>query len=287
MIDKKLRIIKLTLIKPIEYVLLVSALLSVIYFILYSRPKKTIGDLNPSEFNLNWEEINIHNKIKLNGWFIQNKNSNTALILLHGWPADKSDILPFTHFLAKDHSLLYLDMRGLGKSDGYVCASQKEVTDIKKWIEVLKNKGIKKIGIFGYSYGAFVAIRSLYSLDELDFAIADSPFNSIKHIMNYILSNYNVLKYPLMFFLDIEYILFCGERMNNFEIDKKIDKIKKPLLIICGSKDEICYNENLINYSKINSKVEVKIFEDLKHGETLLNKKFKQVVNEFIKRSLK
>lgn len=285
MVNKQL--LKKLIFKFTQYSLLVSLGISIIYFFLYSNPKKIIGDIYPSEFNLNWEDVNIFNKnTKLNGWFIQNKNSNSALILLPGWPADKSDILPFTHFLSKNHNLLYIDTRGLGKSEGYVCGSKKEVEDIERWIEFLKNKNISKIGIFGYSYGGFIAVRSIHSLEKIDFAIADSPFNSIKDIMSDVLKNYLIFKHLIIVFLDIQYQILCGEKINNFQINKKISEIKKPLLIICGSKDNICYNENLKNYNKLNNNVEVEIFDDLKHGETILNKKFKTIIESFVKRSL-
>lgn len=284
---KKKLLIKI-LIKTFEYTFLISFGLSILYFFLYSKPKRNVGDINPSEFKLNWEEIIIYNNnTKLNGWFIENKNSNSAIIILHGWPSDKSDMLPFTHFLSQKHNLLYIDIRGLGKSEGYVCGSKKEISDIEKWIDVLSKKGISRFGIFGYSYGGFIATRSIYSLEKLEFAIADSPFNSIRYIMSDVLKNYSILKYPLLFFLDIQYWIICGEKMSNFEIDKKISEIKKPLLIICGSKDEICYNENLKNYKNINNKVEIEIFDELKHGETIMNKKFKPIIDNFIERSMK
>lgn len=269
------------------YFLIINISVSIIYFYLYSKPSRFKSEFNPTDFNLKWHDVSVKNRnIELKGWLIPNDKTKKALILMHGWPAEKSDILPYTHFLSERFNLLYIDIRGLGESQGYVCGAKDEIEDIRKWINFLKAKGITEIGLFGYSYGGFLAVKASSEIEQINFVIADSPFNSIKSIMEQITKVYSIFQIPLLFFLDIEYRIICKDFMNSFEISSYIKKIKVPTLIICGSNDEICYNNMIKNYNTINPKVEVFLMPGLKHGETLINKNFRNRLNSFF-RSIK
>lgn len=265
------------------YLGLISISLSTLYFYLYSRPKRFKPEFKPSDLNITYHQLSVINKnTTLKGWFIPNDKSKKALILMHGWPSEKSDIFMYTYFLSDRFNLLYIDLRGLGESNGYVCGGKDEIDDIRRWIEVLKSKGIEKIGLFGYSYGAYLAVKASSKIDDLSFVIADSPFDSIRSIMKQITKIYSVLQLPILFFLEIEYKILCGESMNSFEISSFIERIKTPTLIICGDKDEICYNDMIEGYSSRNRNVEVVIMKDLTHGETLINKRFKKEIDRFL-----
>ncbi|MCX7642116.1 MAG: alpha/beta hydrolase [Elusimicrobiales bacterium] len=279
-------ILKIT-IKAFVYFLIISSIISILLFYLYTNPKKFKGEITPQEFNLSWQNVNIESQNKnLKGWLIENKKTKLAIILMHGWPADKSDILPFTYFLYDFATLLYIDIRGLGESEGYICGSKYEIEDIQKWIKFLKERGFSDIAIFGYSYGGFLALRAAYEIKSLKFVISDSPFTSIYNIMIDIIKNYSILKYPIIFLMNIEYRIICGEKMDKFNINTYIKDFKTPILIICGNKDNLCYHQNLINYNKINPVIKVELMEGLTHGETLINKKYKKIIKDFI-RSLK
>ena len=57
--------------------------------------------------------------LTLRGWHIPSvKTTGKNLILLHGYPADKGNILPALAFLHEDFNLLLFDFRYLGKSEG-------------------------------------------------------------------------------------------------------------------------------------------------------------------------
>ncbi|MCX7905391.1 MAG: alpha/beta fold hydrolase [Elusimicrobiales bacterium] len=272
------------IIKFLLYFTIITFVLSSFIFFLYSKPKRLKEQTNPSEFNLKWQKVSISSKNHiLKGWLIENKKEKLAIILMHGWPADKSDILPFTYFLHEFATLLYIDIRGLGESQGYVCGSKYEIEDIKKWINFLNEKGFLDIALFGYSYGAFLALRAASEIENLKFVISDSPFISIKSTMLNILKNYHIMKYPIIYFMGIKYKIFCGEKIDKFNINKSIQDIKSPTLFICGTKDNLCYNSKTRDYSKINPLLKVELMEELTHGETLINKKYKKIVNEFIR----
>ena len=69
---------------------------------------------NPSDFNLSYtrEEFKTEDDITLVGWFIPKEGIDAelasqypTLVFLHGWPADKGDILPIFASFAKNYNL--------------------------------------------------------------------------------------------------------------------------------------------------------------------------------------
>jgi pimeloyl-ACP methyl ester carboxylesterase len=70
---------------------------------------------------LKYESVKIKTSddIELKGWFIpSNIKTDKAIILLHGWAADKGDIFAFTNFFSQRYNLLYIDFRAMGESSG-------------------------------------------------------------------------------------------------------------------------------------------------------------------------
>lgn len=276
------------ILKPISkislYAFFIMAVVSVIYFLMYLKPPRYTGYLKPSDFALKWEDVNIKSKdgIKLYGWYIAQKNIKSAIIILHGWPSDKSDLLPYTNFLSQKFNLLYTDLRGMGESGGYICGGKKEIEDIKRWIDFLKSKGNTRIGIFGYSYGGFLSLRAVNEINEIDFAIADSPFDSIKKVIGDVILEGNPFLKIIYPFISMNYQVVCGEKDDTFSLSSSFEKIKKKTLIICGEKDKICYTDNIKTYQTKNSQIKVILMKDLTHNETLMHKDYKDIIKNFI-----
>ncbi len=277
--------------KAVLSILRVSALLgggfiflSSFYFFLYSKPPRYHGSITPSDFGLSHEEVSIRTDDgkTLRAWFIPSKNTSSAIIMLHGWPADKSDILPYTHFLSKNFSLLYIDLRGMGESEGMICGGKKEINDIKRWIEYLKSRNIKKIGIFGYSYGGFIAARAVNEVNEIDFAIIDSTFDNIKEVLKKLILYKNPAEKILIPLISLNYALICRESIDTFSVEKAVKKIKKKILIICGDRDNLCFNKDIEHNLSDNNYVKTYIMKGFSHGETMLSKIYPHILNEFI-----
>src|SRR3989338_2904212 len=89
------------------------------------HPAKIKIDDKPENYGLNAETIwlTTQDGIKLNVWFIRKQlnnrpAANSAVILLHGYPAEKADLLPTAHALSGDFAVLLLDFRYFGQSQG-------------------------------------------------------------------------------------------------------------------------------------------------------------------------
>ena len=66
------------------------------------RPPKIISSLTPRDLNMGYEDVSFKtaNGLTLRGWHIPSARSTAkTLVLLHGYPADKGDILPGLAFL--------------------------------------------------------------------------------------------------------------------------------------------------------------------------------------------
>src|SRR3970040_1993558 len=76
--------------------------------------------------------------------------------------------------LHEDFNLLLFDFRYLGKSDGsYSSAGAKEVEDLLAAIRFLKGRGIKKVGVWGFSMGGAVALMAIEKAPEIRAVISE------------------------------------------------------------------------------------------------------------------
>ncbi|MBI2651860.1 alpha/beta fold hydrolase, partial [Candidatus Woesearchaeota archaeon] len=128
------------------------------------HPQKIITDLEPSDLGLKYEEVSFKSAdgIKLNGWLIPNNKTKATIIVMHGYPADKANLLGIAEFLVKDFNVFLFDFRSFGKSEGkYTTVGYLEKNDLLGAINYLeKEKNITKIGLYGFSLGGAVALMA-------------------------------------------------------------------------------------------------------------------------------
>ncbi len=149
----------------------------------YLRPPKILSTTTPQDWGVEYEELILTTKdgYKLAAWFVLSpKKTDTAVILLHGYPADKGDVLPSTIFLREDYNLLYLDFRYFGQSQGrYSTIGIKEVQDVRAAIDYLAQRGVQKVGLWGFSMGGAVGLMSLARSELVAAVVADSSYASL------------------------------------------------------------------------------------------------------------
>src|SRR4029450_9826785 len=93
--------------------------LSLVSFWLAVRPPRIAVPLRPDEFRLAVEDVTITAAagVKLAGWLAVRPGA-PALVLLHGYPAEKADLLPPAAALGPPLTVLLLDQRYFGASGG-------------------------------------------------------------------------------------------------------------------------------------------------------------------------
>jgi len=127
------------------------------------RPSKYISSLTPRSFGLAYEpvEFSTADGISIAGWFVPRRSgpADSSIIVLHGYPADKGDILSRAVPLADNHNLLLIDFRYFGQSGGnYTTVGSRETEELAAAVRYLSGRGQAKIGVYGFSMGGAVAL---------------------------------------------------------------------------------------------------------------------------------
>lgn len=184
--------------------------------------------MKPEVFGLHAEDVWCITKdnVKLHGWFLPAKNQDICLLLFHGNADNISIRLPKANeWVKRGISVLLIDYRGYGKSEGEINSSRDLFEDAEaalEWLGQTKNFKPERIVLYGESIGA-VPVLELAQKADFKSIILEAPFTSLKELA----------KVHYGFAPDI---LLKDFEMNN---EAKISKIKSPVLIVHGTEDEV------------------------------------------------
>ncbi|HEX6175108.1 MAG TPA: alpha/beta fold hydrolase, partial [Candidatus Binatia bacterium] len=211
-------------------------------FYISIRPPRIISSITPSAYNMQYENVSFETAdgITLRGWHVPSqKKTDKTLILLHGYPADKGDILPALAFLQKDFNLLLFDFRYLGQSDGsYSTAGAKEVEDLLAAIRFLKSRGITEVGIWGFSMGGAVALMAIEKAPEIKAVVAESSYASLSD-MALQFFRVRLINYPIAYLIGLWAKLFIGIDLKDASPAERIRSSTIPILITHSSTDAV------------------------------------------------
>jgi|TARA_B100001964_G_scaffold217686_1_gene257977 fermentation-respiration switch protein FrsA (DUF1100 family) len=264
--------------------------LSFLTFLTSIKPGKWPVHFTPESFNLEYENVSFEtsDNIKLKGWFIHSNKSNNTIIVMHGYPTNKADVLPFSMFLLKKFNVFLFDFRSFGESEGsYTTAGYKEVKDLDAAVKYLKSrKDTGEIGALGFSLGASVAIMN--KNDDIKAIVSDSAYSNLNNMIEVMYKNFYFLKYPFVQLTRIYSKIFFNVDSKEVSPANAIKNINKPVLVIHGKKDkQIPVNEAYLLHNA-NKKTELWIV-DANHGEIyVLNKEeYENKVLSFFEKHLK
>ena len=108
--------------------------------------------------------ISADGETRLAGWYVPAASGigpeGPTIVLVHGFAANKSDILAYGAGLHQDFNLVAFDLRNGGRSTGtqttYGVLEQDDLRAVIDWVE--REKGATWIGVLGNSMGAATAI---------------------------------------------------------------------------------------------------------------------------------
>jgi len=272
----------------VVYGLLLIGGVSLYTFLTYMRPSRHITGVSPADLGMGYEDISLRtaDNVSLAGWFIPAKNNrNAAIIVCHGYPADKGDVLSLAGFLHEDFHLLFFDFRAMGKSEGVITTfGWKEQKDFNVAVEYLKSRGIETIGAFGFSMGAAVIIMANNA--DVDVIVADSSYASLTSLLDIIYRNFGILRHPFVFATRLWSRIFLKIDIGRVSPKDYIDKITVPILLIHSEKDSQIPVEHAHILKKSNPNAELWIIDKADHGEAqLLNRnQYKNRISNFFLR---
>lgn len=272
-------------------VLIFVIVFSFLIFMMSIMPGEWPIYFTPERFKLKYEEVTFESSdgLSLKGWFIPGNKSNNTIIVMHGYPTNKADVLPFSLFLLKKFNVFLFDFRSFGESQGsHTTAGYKEVNDLDGAVEYLKGrKDVKNIGALGFSLGGSVAIMG--KNDDIKAIVTDSAYSNLNSIVESMYRRFYFLKYPFVQLTRVYSKISFGVDTKDVSPKDSIKSIDKPVMIIHGRKDsQIPVDEANILHNA-NKDTKLWIVENADHGETYaLNKEeYEKRVFDFFEKNLK
>jgi uncharacterized protein len=265
-------------------------LVSLCAFYVSMRPPKIVSSITPGAYNMQYENVSFKTAdgITLRGWHVPAvKETDKTLILLHGYPADKGDILPALAFLQKDFNLLLFDFRYLGESEGsYSTAGAKEVEDLLAAIRFLKTRGITEVGVWGFSMGGAVALMAIEKAPEIRVVVAESSYASL-YEMALQFFKVRLINYPIAYLIGLWAKLFLGIDLRDASPAERIRNSAIPILITHSSADTVIpfsqaksLQQALVN----NPRAEFWLSSEFSHGQ--LDAEYKTRLQNFFSTNL-
>lgn len=205
--------------------------------------------LEPRDAGLPQEDVVLtsNDGLRLRGWYVRSKRKpRGTVIYLHGVGDCKTAGIPLARMLhdRQYHVLLY-DSREHGESEGPYCTyGYNEKHDVSTAIDFLKKKrGTGKIGIFGTSMGAAVALQAAAVDTRIRAVIAEASFTDLRTIsVDY---QRRIVKLPWHFLRNVA--MSRSQKIARFKAREvspvnDVQLLSIPVLFIHGMDDR------LINY---------------------------------------
>lgn len=209
------------------------------------RPPRILIADTPRAFRLPFEDVTIETPdgLKLAAWLIPASGrpltDTPAVILLHGYPAEKADMLPIASALHPDFATLLVDLRYFGKSEGGATTlGFRERGDLGRAVDVLAGRGVTRIGAFGYSLGGAVALLGAAEDPRIRAIAVWAPFSDLRALGREVYAGLWLLKYPLVETMLLWSRLFLGADISRPSPAMAARRLTVPVLLAHSRDDE-------------------------------------------------
>ncbi len=246
--------------------------LSLLSFWIAVRPPRIAIPLHPRDFRLAVEEVTIaaEDGVKLAAWLVTRPGA-PAVVLLHGYPAEKADMLPIAAALTRDFTVLLLDQRYFGRSGGRATTlGRKERGDLKRAIDFLSARGVPAVGVFGFSLGGAVALTTAAEDPRITAVAAYAPFADLATLGHELYAWLWVLKYPFVGMMRVWSRVFLGGDIASPTPAAAAATLSIPVLLIASREDEqipFRHAERLRQALAKNPRAEFEFTARGRHGE--------------------
>lgn len=234
--------------------------------------------VTPAELRLPYEEINVMaaEGIKLNSWLIKSTQpARGTIVYLHGVADCKIDGIRLAKLLHDKHfNVMLYDARSHGESDGAFCTyGYFEKYDVLKIIDYLQTRtdvSIGKIGIFGTSMGAAVALQAAAIDRRITAVVAENSFSTLRSIFD----DYQKRMVRLPFHYLRNIVIKRSELMAKFKANdvsplESVKQLHIPILYIYGTDDHLINCQYTLNlYEQTPGMKEIFPIRGAKHNDT-------------------
>ena len=239
--------------------------------------RKYTSLLHPKDAGLPYEELTLKTAegISLNCWLVKaNPPVRGTVIYLHGVSECVIVGLPMTKWLHEEGFNVFLyDSRRHGDSGGKFCTyGFYEKHDVSTVINYLEQRGdvqLGKIGLFGSSMGAAIAIQAAALDQRVRAVVAESGFATLRTVFD----DYQkrVIKMPWHYLRNL--VIKRSEHLAHFKSNavsplEAVQVIHVPLFILHGTADDrIAYRYSERLYEKANSPRELWLIPGARHSD--------------------
>jgi pimeloyl-ACP methyl ester carboxylesterase len=213
---------------------------SLLVFWLAVRPPRLAVPLTPRDVGLAVEDVTIttDDGLRLAAWLVPRPGA-PAVVLLHGYPADRADMLPIAAGLAPRFTVLLLDQRYFGRSEGHLTTlGFKERRDLGRALDVLAARGVGAVGVFGFSLGGAVALLAAADDPRIRAVAAYAPFADLRLLGHQLYAWLSLLKYPVVGMTRVWSRLFVGDDITRPAPVEAAARLTVPVLLIASREDE-------------------------------------------------
>ena len=241
-------------------------------FALAVRPPRVAVPLRPDDYRLAVErvEIRTNDGVRLAGWFLPRPGA-PAVILLHGYPAEKADLLPIASGLAPQFATLLVDQRYFGDSGGRATTlGFREREDLKRMLDFLDSRGAPAVGVFGFSLGGAVALLTAAEDPRIRAIVAYAPFSDLRTLGRELYSWMWVGRYPFVEAMLLWSRLLFGADITRPSPAEAAARVAVPVLLVHSRQDEqipFRHAERLRAALAGNPKAEFEFMDRGRHGE--------------------
>jgi uncharacterized protein len=207
------------------------------------HPPRYVDPRSPADLGWEFERVAFRaaDGPTLKGWYIPAAGEaagRPAIVVLHGYPFDKGNILGVTQFLHRDYDLLLFDARYFGESEGhFTTVGYREATDVALAVDYLRSRGVASIGLWGISMGAATALLAMEHTDGVYAVVADSSYADL-HTMTLDYYFYlPLVNRALAFFTDLIARITFQVGLADVSPERVAARSQVPLLLIHGTMD--------------------------------------------------
>ena len=233
---------------------------------------------NPNELGLEYEEIIVHTTdgLRLNSWLVKSAQPAIGTIIyLHGVADCKIDGIRFAKLMHDNRfNVFLLDSRRHGQSEGTYCTyGYYEKHDVIRAIDYLTSRTDitpGKIGIFGTSMGAAVAIQSAALDKRITAVVSENSFAALRKIFD----DYQMRMIKLPFHYLRNIVIIHSELRAKFKASdvspfESVKNVRVPILFVYGTVDPLIKHQYSIQlFEQANQPKEIFPIEGAAHNNT-------------------
>jgi len=134
-------------------------------------------------------EVVTSDGVPIAGWYVPAASgvgpTGPTIVMLHGWDANKSDILRYGEALHADYNLVAFDQRNVGRSGGtQTTMGHTEWRDVEAIVDwLVQTKGTGEIGLLANSMGARAAVVAAVEDQRIGALLLDSAHARLEDIV--------------------------------------------------------------------------------------------------------